>query len=110
MLMTTTVTRTACRLLPVCIGAALLTAATVARAETVDQLYEKAKAEKSLVFYAGGPTAPYEARIKLFQEKFPGIQVSVSGLASGELEYVREADGSIHVTGEYAGEAVELSG
>ena len=42
-----------------CIGAALLTIATVAtvRAETVEQLYEKAKAEKSLVFYAGGPTA-----------------------------------------------------
>jgi hypothetical protein len=31
------------------------------------------------VFYAGGPTAPYEARIKQFQQKFPGIQVSVSG-------------------------------
>ena len=65
----------------------------------MEQLYEKAKAEKSLVFYAGGPTAPYEARIKQFQEKFPGIQVSVSGgfsnvlnerieqqLAAGKLE------------------------
>ena len=51
------------------------------------------------MFYAGGPTAPYEARIKQFQEKFPGIQVSVSGgfsnvlnqrieqqLAAGKLE------------------------
>ena len=65
----------------------------------MEQLYEKAKAEKSLHFYAGGPTAPYEARIKEFQEKFPGIQVSVSGgfsnvlnqqieqqLAAGKLE------------------------
>ena len=87
------------RLLPPCIAVALLTAIATARAETVEQLYEKAKAEKSLVFYAGGPTAPYEARIKLFQEKFPGIQVSVSGgfsnvlnqrieqqLAAGKLE------------------------
>jgi ABC-type Fe3+ transport system substrate-binding protein len=51
----------------------------------VEQLYEKAKAEKSLVFYAGGPTAPYEARLKRFQEKFPGIQVSVSGGFSNVL-------------------------
>jgi ABC-type Fe3+ transport system substrate-binding protein len=73
------------RLLPACIAVALLTAAVTARAETVEQLYEKAKAEKSLVFYAGGPTAPYEARIKQFQEKFPGIQVSVSGGFSNVL-------------------------
>ena len=73
------------RLLPACVALALLTAAVAARAETVEQLYEKAKAEKSLVFYAGGPTAPYEARIKLFQEKFPGIQVSVSGGFSNVL-------------------------
>ena len=51
----------------------------------MEQLYEKAKAEKSLVFYAGGPTAPYEARIKQFQEKFPGIQVSVAGGFSNVL-------------------------
>ena len=78
------VTLTVRRLLPACIVAALLTAST-ARAETVEQLYEKAKAEKSLVFYAGGPTAPYEARIKQFQEKFPGVQVSVSGGFSNVL-------------------------
>ena len=78
-------TMTVGRLLPACIAVALLTAAAAARAETVEQLYEKAKAEKSLVFYAGGPTAPYEARIKQFQEKFPGIQVSVSGGFSNVL-------------------------
>src|SRR5262245_51524410 len=73
------------RLLPACIAAALLTAAAMARAETVEQLYEKAKAEKSLLFYAGGPTAPYEARIKQFQAAFPGIQVSVEGGFSNVL-------------------------
>lgn len=83
--MITTVIRTVGRLLPACVAAALLTAAAAARAETVEQLYEKAKAEKSLVFYAGGPTAPYEARIKQFQEKFPGIEVSVSGGFSNVL-------------------------
>jgi len=74
-----------CRLLPACVAVALLSAAATVRAETVDQLYEKAKAEKSLVFYAGGPTAPYEARIKQFQAKYPGIQVSVSGGFSNVL-------------------------
>ena len=79
MLMTTTITMT------ICIAAALLTTAATVRAETVEQLYDKAKAEKSLVFYAGGPTAPYEARIKQFQEKFPAIQVSVVGGFSNVL-------------------------
>jgi hypothetical protein len=43
------------------------------------------------------------------EERF-SLQVSVSGLASGELAYVREADGSIGVTGEYGGETIDLSG
>jgi ABC-type Fe3+ transport system substrate-binding protein len=71
-----------------------------AGAETVEQLYEKAKAEKTLVFYAGGPPAPYEARIKQFQEKFPGIQVSVSGGFSNVLNQRIEkqmADGKLEV-------------
>src|SRR5262245_35955305 len=65
--------------------ATLVACATVASAETIDELYAKAKQEKSLVFYAGGPTAPYEARIKQFQEKFPGIEVSESGGFSNVL-------------------------
>ena len=44
--MTTTVTRT------ICIAAALLSTAIPAHAEAMEQLYERAKAEKSLVFYA----------------------------------------------------------
>src|SRR5262249_17444399 len=31
-----------------------------ARAEPLDELYQKAKAEKELVFYSGGPAAPHE--------------------------------------------------
>ena len=86
--------------IPACVGAALVVLTGVAAAETVEQLYEKAKAEKSLVFYAGGPTAPYEARIKQFQEKFPGIQVSVSGGFSNVLNQRIEkqmADGKLEV-------------
>ena len=81
------------------IVAVLLTAAATARAETVEELYEKARAERSLVFYVGGPIAPYETRIKDFVKQFPGIEVMVSGgfsnvlnqrieqqLAAGEME------------------------
>ena len=50
-----------------------------AQAETLDQLYEKAKAEKALAFYAGGPAAPHEDRAKAFMQRFPGISVSVAG-------------------------------
>jgi len=79
---------------------AMLCVATSSRAETLDELYEKAKAEKALVFYAGGPTAPYEARIKKFQERFPGIQVSVEGGFSNVLNQRIEkqmADGKLEV-------------
>jgi hypothetical protein len=43
-------------------AALLLFAAASSRAETLDQLYEKAKIDKALVFYSGGPTAPHEKR------------------------------------------------
>lgn len=36
----------------------VLTRADVCRAETLDELYAKAKAEKDLVLYTGGPVAP----------------------------------------------------
>jgi ABC-type Fe3+ transport system substrate-binding protein len=69
----------------ICIAIASLATASPAHAQTMAELYEKAKAEKTLVFYAGGPTAPYEARIKQFQAAFPGIQVSVEGGFSNVL-------------------------
>ncbi len=70
--MTTTTIR---RLLPVCLSlAALLPLCAGGAAETLDQLYEKAKAEKELVFYAGGPAAPHEARVKVFMQQYPGHQ------------------------------------
>ena len=95
-----TIMTTIGRLMPMCIATALLPAAAAVHAETVEQLYVKAKAEKSLSFYAGGPTAPYEARIKEFQEKFPGIQVSVLGGFSNELNQRIErqlAEGKLEV-------------
>jgi ABC-type glycerol-3-phosphate transport system substrate-binding protein len=56
-----------------------------AKAETLAELYEKAKAEKDVVFYSGGPAAPHESRAKLFMEQFPGITVKVTGGFSNVL-------------------------
>jgi hypothetical protein len=65
--------------------AAVMACATAASAQTLDELYEKAKQEKSLVFYAGGPAAPHEARAAEFQRRFPGITVSITGGFSNVL-------------------------
>ena len=64
---------------------ALPLAASGAHAETMEQLYEKAKAEKEVVFYSGGPALPHENRAKLFMQQFPGITVSVTGGFSNVL-------------------------
>ena len=56
-----------------------------ARAETLAELYEKAKAEKEVVFYSGGPAAPHENRAKLFMQQYPGIEVKVTGGFSNVL-------------------------
>ena len=66
-------------------AALLLFAAASSRAETLNQLYEKAKLEKTLVFYSGGPAAPHENRAKEFMQKYPGIAVSVTGGFSNVL-------------------------
>jgi ABC-type glycerol-3-phosphate transport system substrate-binding protein len=82
-LMTSTIVR---RLLPAALAlAAALPLTAGARAETLDELYQKAKAEREVVFYSGGPAAPHENRAKLFMQQFPGIAVSVTGGFSNVL-------------------------
>jgi len=68
-------------------GAATLVAAFAlpASAETIDELYAKAKAEQSLVIYAGGPVTNYEPLAREFEQKFPGIKVSITGGFSNVL-------------------------
>jgi ABC-type Fe3+ transport system substrate-binding protein len=65
--------------------AATVPCALAAHGQTLDDLYDKAKQEKSLTFYAGGPAAPHEARAGEFQRRFPGITVSVKGGFSNVL-------------------------
>src|SRR6187399_3517823 len=76
-------TKLLCRLLPVC--AALAGLISPARGETLDELYQKAKAEKEVALYSGGPAAPHENRAKLFMQQFPGIKVKVTGGFSNVL-------------------------
>jgi ABC-type Fe3+ transport system substrate-binding protein len=63
-----------------------LPGAASARAQSLDELYGKAKSEGSLAFYVGGPTAPWEARAKAFEEKYPGIKISIGGGFSNVLD------------------------
>ena len=44
-----------------------------------------------------------------YDEERLTLEESVTGAASGDLVYTREGDGSLHVTGVFDGEPVELS-
>jgi ABC-type Fe3+ transport system substrate-binding protein len=54
-------------------------------AESLDELYAKAKAEGALHIYGGGPARLYEGWMKEFEQKFPGIKVSLTGGFAGGL-------------------------
>ena len=56
-----------------------------AAAETMDELYAKARPEKAVVFYSGGPVAPYEAFAREFEQRFPDLKVSITGGFSNVL-------------------------
>jgi ABC-type Fe3+ transport system substrate-binding protein len=68
------------------IAAFAVTMSGVAHAETMDQLYQKAKGEGALLFYSGGPVEPYERWAKEFMQKYPGIDVKVEGGFSNVLD------------------------
>jgi ABC-type Fe3+ transport system substrate-binding protein len=57
-----------------------------AGAQSLDDLYAKAKGEGAFVLYVGGPTAPWEAMAKTFNDRYPGIAISISGGFSNVLD------------------------
>ena len=57
-----------------------------AHAQPADDVYAKAKSEGAVVLYVGGPTAPWEAAARRFEERYPGIKVSVTGGFSNVLD------------------------
>jgi ABC-type Fe3+ transport system substrate-binding protein len=67
-------------------GAIVCAAASFAQAQSMDQLYEKAKLEKELVIYGGGPTTLYEVPARAFEQKYPGIKVTIHAGFSNVLD------------------------
>jgi ABC-type Fe3+ transport system substrate-binding protein len=59
--------------------------AAQARAQGMDELYEKAKEEKRLVFYGAGPAGSHDRWIRDFQQKYPGVTVTFTGGLSNGL-------------------------
>ena len=45
-----------------------------------------AKTEGAFVLYVGGPTAPWEATARIFEQRYPGIKVSIIGGFSNVLD------------------------
>lgn len=65
--------------------------AASAHAQSMEQLYEKAKAEKELTIYGGGPTSLYEVPARVFEAKYPGIKVTIhSGFSNVHDEKINQ--------------------
>jgi ABC-type Fe3+ transport system substrate-binding protein len=65
--------------------ASLACGAGLARAESMDELYAKAKLEQTLHLYGAGPTGSHERWIKDFEQRFPGVKVALTGGLSNGL-------------------------
>ena len=68
------------------IGLSGLFAATAQPARAQLQLHAKGRSEGAFVFYVGGPTAPWEAKARIFEQHYPGIKVSITGGFSNVLD------------------------
>ena len=65
--------------------AGLISWVPLLHAQSLDELYEKAKLEKSVALVAAGPSEPYEHWIREFQQLYPGVTVSFTGGLSNGL-------------------------
>ena len=58
---------------------------------TEQELYEKAKLEGALVIYGGGPTSLYEVPARAFEQRYPGIKVTIhSGFSNVHNEKINQ--------------------
>lgn len=60
--------------------------AQAASAQGIEQFYEAAKKEGALVLYGGGPSTLYEPWAREFEQRFPGIKVTVKAGSSNVLD------------------------
>src|SRR5215813_5723388 len=63
----------------------LFCGASLARAESIDELYARAKAEQTVVLYGAGPTGSHDRWIKEFEQRFHGVRVTFTGGLSTAL-------------------------
>jgi ABC-type Fe3+ transport system substrate-binding protein len=64
----------------------LISTALPVRAQNAEDIYARAKVEGAFVLYVGGPTAPWEATARLFEQRYPGIKVAITGGFSNVLD------------------------
>jgi ABC-type Fe3+ transport system substrate-binding protein len=69
------------------IASAALMPLSAIGAETIDELYQKARAEKALVFYTGAGAVAAKATAAAFEKRFPGIAVTGKGGFSNVLDH-----------------------
>jgi ABC-type Fe3+ transport system substrate-binding protein len=65
--------------------AVLAACAAQARAESLDELYAKARLEKTLALYGAGPPGNYDRWVREFEQRFPGVGVAFTGGLSNGL-------------------------
>ena len=63
----------------------LVLSASPSASETIEQLYQAAKPEGTLVLYGGGPATWYDPWVKKFELSFPGVKVTVKAGSSNVL-------------------------
>jgi len=71
--------------LPTLLGALALGIAS-SGAQPLDTIYQQAKTEGTFTLYVGGPTVPWEARARIFEQRYPGIKISITGGFSNVLD------------------------
>ena len=72
-------------------GAFVVAQVWSAQAQSLSELYEKAKLEKSLHLYGAGPAQNYAGPARDFEKQFPQIKITITGGYSNELTSKIEA-------------------
>jgi len=71
--------------------AATLISGTPTFAQGIDELYQQAILEKTVVLYGAGPTGSHDRWVKEFEQRFPGVTVAFTGGLSTTLDKKIEA-------------------
>ena len=61
----------------VAVALALAMLPTTLSAQTMAELYDRAKQEGALTIYGGGPTSLYDVPARAFEQQYPGIKVTI---------------------------------